>query len=50
MEEAGFSEVSVTRTPARLPFQLHRGVKQASPSVAVVVESPALVVEAEAVG
>ena len=43
MEEAGFADVSVTRAPTRIPLQLARGVKRASPPVAEVAETPALV-------
>jgi SAM-dependent methyltransferase len=47
MEEAGFADVSVGRAPTRIPFQLVRGVKRASPPVADVAETPALVAAAE---
>jgi SAM-dependent methyltransferase len=43
MEEAGFADVSVGRTPTRVPLQLLRGVKQAAPPLAEVAETPALV-------
>ncbi len=43
MEEAGFADVSVTRAPTRMAFHLVRGVKRASPPVAEVAETPALV-------
>jgi SAM-dependent methyltransferase len=41
MEEAGFTDVSVGRTPARLPFQLAKGVKQGPPMVAAAAETAA---------
>jgi len=40
MEEAGFADVSVGRGPTRVPLQLVRGVKRASPPVAGVAETP----------
>jgi SAM-dependent methyltransferase len=43
MEGAGFADVSVTRAPTRLPFHVVRGVRRASPPVADVAETPALV-------
>jgi hypothetical protein len=43
MEDAGLADVSVTRAPTRVPLQLVRGVKRASPPVAEVAETPALV-------
>jgi SAM-dependent methyltransferase len=46
MEDAGFADVSVTHAPTRLGLQLVRGVTRASPSVAEVAETPALVEEA----
>ena len=47
MEEAGFADVSVGRAPTRIPLQLVRGVKWASPPVAEVTETPLLVWAAE---
>ena len=41
MEEAGFADVTVGRTPTRIPLQLIRGVKRAVPPVAEVAEAPA---------
>jgi SAM-dependent methyltransferase len=43
MEDAGFANVSVTRAPTRVPLQLVRGGKRASPPIAEVAEAPALV-------
>jgi SAM-dependent methyltransferase len=43
MEEGGFGDVAVTHAPTRLGLQLVRGVKRASPPVADVAETPALV-------
>jgi SAM-dependent methyltransferase len=48
MEEAGFAEVSVTRTPTRIPFQLLRGVKRAAPAVAEAIEATETAALAEA--
>jgi SAM-dependent methyltransferase len=50
LEEAGFSDVSVERMPTRLGLLYLRGLKPASPPVAKVADSPALVGEEEAVG
>lgn len=38
MEEAGFSDVSVTRAPTRMPFHLVRGVKPAASAASTVAE------------
>jgi SAM-dependent methyltransferase len=46
MEEAGFVNVSVGRTPTRVPLQLLKGVKPAASSTADAPEAPALVAEA----
>jgi len=46
MEEAGFADVSIGRAPLRVPLQLVRGVKRASPPIAEVAEAPALVAAA----
>jgi SAM-dependent methyltransferase len=46
MEEAGFADVSVGRTPTRAPMQLLRGVKPAAPPVAEAAETPGVVAEA----
>jgi SAM-dependent methyltransferase len=43
MEDAGFGDVSVTRAPIRVPLQLVRGVKRASPPVVEIAETPTLV-------
>jgi SAM-dependent methyltransferase len=48
MEEAGFTHVSVGRTPTRVPLQLLKGVKPGSPAVAEAVETPVLAAEAVA--
>ena len=48
MEEAGFADVSVGRAPTRMPMQLLRGVKRATPSVAEAVETSVLAAEAVA--
>jgi SAM-dependent methyltransferase len=46
MEEAGFTDVSVGRTPTRVPMQLLRGVKPAVSPIADATGAPALVAEA----
>jgi SAM-dependent methyltransferase len=46
MEEAGFTDVSVGRTPTRVPLQLLKGVKPAAAPIAAPAEAPALVAEA----
>ena len=46
MEEAGFTDVSVGRTPTRVPLQLLKGVKPAASPIADATEAPALVAEA----
>jgi SAM-dependent methyltransferase len=46
MEEAGFTGVSVGRTPTRVPLQLLKGVKPAPSPIADATEAPALAAEA----
>ena len=48
MEQAGFADVSVGRTPTRAPMQLLKGVKPAASSVADATEASAPMAEAVA--
>jgi hypothetical protein len=48
MEEAGFIDVSVGRTPTRVPLQLLKGVKPGASPIADATEAPALAAQAVA--